>query len=155
MTHQSPGSPSPTLYHHPPAFPTNPARYPSSTTRTTQPIHDTPSPSAYAHIDVSHVRQIPGQESEPFGYGPSLPRPQAGNGGIAIRYIHADAYVEVYKGAIVTHAQSVLSKSLYVMETGHPDRIFDVSATDSCSACSINDPLDDNFSLNINRSTTT
>ena len=28
------------------------------------------------------------------------------------------------------------------METGHPDRVLDASATDSCNARSINDPLD-------------
>ena len=48
----------------------------------------------------------------------------------------------MYKGAIITRAQSVLSTSLYLMETGHPDRVLDASATDSCNARSINDPLD-------------
>ena len=35
-----------------------------------------------------------------------------------------------------------MSTSLYLMETGHPDRILDASAVDSCNARSINDPLD-------------
>ena len=52
---------------------------PPRTTRAAQPFHDPPSPSTYRQVDVSHIRQIPGQESEPFGYAhnpqPTLSRP--------------------------------------------------------------------------------
>ena len=106
-------------------------------------MYDSPSPSAYAHTDVSHVRQIPGQKSEPFGYGLSHLGPLAGNGGIAIRYIHAGTYLGVYNGDILTRAQRALSNSLYPMKTGHPDRVLDASVPDSCNARSINETLDD------------
>ena len=126
----------------PPTFATPPPKRPARTTRATNPIHDPPSPSAYAHIGVAHIQQVPGFESEPFGYAPSLLGPHAGNGGFALRYIHAGTCIGEYKGTILTRAQSVLSTSLYLMEIGHPNRVLDASAIHSCNARFINDPCD-------------